>query len=400
MRFTEGLAAASAFSVFAAATPIDLQPRNKDFMIHQSVPKPFQPGPVKMLSTYAKYNATAPPDVVKAAQANDGSVTTTPEQYDTEYLTPVTVGGQTLNLDFDTGSSDFVDKDRWVFSSELPSSQSNGHSIYNPALSSTATKLAGYTWKISYGDGSGASGDVYTDTVKVGSTVVNGQAVELAQTISAQFAQDTDNDGLLGLAFDSINTVQPVKQKTFFSNAKATLSAPLFTANLKKGQPGTYTFGYIDAAQHSGAITYVPVNTANGFWEFISNGYAVGSGAFTSLSIDSIADTGTTLLYLPSTVVTAYYSKVSGARYDSNQGGYTFPCSNTLPSITLGIGSYKAVVPGSYIKFAPVSSTTCFGGIQSNTGIGFTIFGDIFLKSQFVVFQTSPLQLGFGPKTL
>lgn len=84
-------------------------------------------------------------------------------------------------------------------------------------------------------------------------------------------------------------SVQPVKQKTFFSNAKASLSAPLFTANLKKGQPGTYTFGYIDAAQHSGGITYVPVNTANGFWEFTSNGYAVGSGAFVSSSIDSIA---------------------------------------------------------------------------------------------------------------
>jgi hypothetical protein len=27
-------------------------------------------------------------------------------QYDSEYLCPVTVGGQMLNLDFDTGSSD------------------------------------------------------------------------------------------------------------------------------------------------------------------------------------------------------------------------------------------------------------------------------------------------------
>ncbi|KAL8719088.1 MAG: hypothetical protein Q9225_003866 [Loekoesia sp. 1 TL-2023] len=396
MRFAEGLIAASAFFACASATPIELQPRAKDFIIHQSIPKPFKKsGPAAVLSTYGKYNASAPEDVVKAAAANDGTVTTTPTQYDSEYLTPVSIGGQTLNLDFDTGSSDL-----WVFSSELSASQSNGHSIYNPSLSSTSRQLSGYTWSIKYGDGSGASGDVYTDTVKVGTTTVTGQAVELAQQVSAQFQQDIDNDGLLGLAFDSINTVQPTKQKTFFSNAKASLSAPLFTANLKKGKPGSYTFGYVDAAQHTGSVTYVPVNSGRGFWEFTSNGYAIGSGTFNSLSIDSIADTGTTLLYLPSSVVSAYYGKVSGASYNSAQGGYTYPCSATLPSLTIGIGSYRAVVPGSYITYAPVSSTTCFGGIQSNTGIGFSIFGDIFLKAQFVVFQSSPLQLGFAPKAL
>ncbi|KAL8692139.1 MAG: hypothetical protein Q9218_002781 [Villophora microphyllina] len=354
MHFVGALAAASALYSFATATPIDLQPRTKDFIIHQTVPKPFKKsGPAAVLATYGKYNATPPPDVVKAALVNDGTVATTPEQYDSEYLTPVTIGGQTLNLDFDTGSSDL-----WCFSSELPATESNGHSVYNPALSSTSHLLSGYTWSISYGDGSGASGNVYTDTVKVGPTTVTGQAVELAQQISAQFQQDIDNDGLLGLAFDSINTVKPVQQKTFFSNAIPSLSAPLFTANLKKGKPGSYTFGYIDSAQHSGAITYVPVNSANGFWEFTSNGYAVGTGAFVSLSIDSIADTGTTLLYLPSSVVTAYYAKVPGAKYNSAQGGYTYACSTTLPSITLGIGSYRAVVPGSYINYAPVSSTS------------------------------------------
>lgn len=394
MRFTQQLCAATALVVFASASPVEKK-RNLAFSVHQTVPKPFiKSGPAAVLSVYGKYGATPPQDVVDAAASNDGTVTTTPEQYDAEYLTPVSIGGQTLNLDFDTGSSDL-----WVFSSELPANERSGHSYYTPSSSSTSALKSGYTWKISYGDGSGASGNVYTDTVKVGATTVTGQAVEAAESISAQFQQDTDNDGLLGLAFDSINTVSPNKQKTFFSNAKASLDAPLFTANLKKGAPGTYDFGYIDASKHTGSITYVPVNTANGFWEFTSNGYAVGSGGFTSTNIDSIADTGTTLLYLPSSVVSAYYAKVSGAAYDSSQGGYTYPCSSTLPSITLGIGSYKAVVPGSYINYAPVNSATCFGGIQRNTGIGFSIFGDIFLKSQFVVFNgASSPQLGFAPK--
>lgn len=36
----------------------------------------------------------------------DGEVTATPEADESEYLSPVTVGGQKLNLNFDTGSAD------------------------------------------------------------------------------------------------------------------------------------------------------------------------------------------------------------------------------------------------------------------------------------------------------
>jgi aspergillopepsin I len=41
------------------------------------------------------------------ATGNDGSVSATPkDQFDSEYLCPVSIDGQTLNLDFDTGSAD------------------------------------------------------------------------------------------------------------------------------------------------------------------------------------------------------------------------------------------------------------------------------------------------------
>jgi len=46
---------------------------------------------------------------------------------------------------------------------------------------------------------------VGTDTVKIGGTTVTGQAVELAKQVSSTFVSDS-SDGLVGLAFSSINT--------------------------------------------------------------------------------------------------------------------------------------------------------------------------------------------------
>jgi len=380
---------AAALLTMGAAAPT----LSKTFTVGQVVKNPgtIKSGPAAMAAPFIKFGKTMPPEVALAASVADGTVVATPTEYDSEYLCPVTIGGETLQLDFDTGSSDL-----WVFSSEQPKSQTTGHAIYTP--SKTSKLLSGETWDISYGDGSSASGNVYTDTVSVGASTVTGQAVELAKTVSAEFVSDA-SDGLLGLAFDSINTVTPNQQKTFFFNAIAQgLPLPVFTANLKKGKPGNYNFGYIDSSEYTGSITYVPVSTANGFWEFTGNGYAVGTGSFVSSSIDAIADTGTTLLYLPAAAVKAYYAKVSGATNSNAAGGYIFPCSATLPSITLGIGSYKAVVPGTYINYAPYSGSSCFGGIQSNAGIGFSIYGDIFLKSQFVVFNGNVPELGFAAK--
>jgi aspergillopepsin I len=59
-------------------------------------------------------------------------------------------------------------------------------------------------------------------------------------------------------------------------------------------------------------------------------------------------------------------------------------------------------VPGDYIKYAPTGSSgkTCYGGIQPDTGLGFSIFGDVALKAAFVVFDGGNQQLGWATKTL
>lgn len=288
--------------------------------------------------------------------------------------------------------------DRWVFSNELPSNDQGNHAIYKPGA--TATKLQGATWQIQYGDQSTAGGDVYTDTVSVGDTTVTAQAVEAASTVSQSFVQD-QSDGLVGLAFSSINTVQPNQQKTFFDNAAADLDQALFTANLKKGEPGNYNFGYIDDSEHSGDISYTVVDNSQGFWGYTTDSYTIGNGQPVQANIKSISDTGTSLVLVDDSIVSAYWQSVSGSSNSQAEGGYIFPCNAQLPDISFTIGSYTGTIPGNYLNYAPASENgQCFGGIQSNAGVGLSIFGDVWLKSQFVVYSNvngSP-QLGHAKK--
>ncbi|KAI0853072.1 endothiapepsin [Daldinia vernicosa] len=400
------IALAAAVAGIATASPAPRPPKIGTFSVPQVKNPGFKPhGPAQLARAYLKYGVKLPDGLArimadfKVFRRDSGSAKATPEQYDIQYLTPVSIGTppQQLNLDFDSGSSDL-----WVFSTEQPQSSINGQTPYNPDSSSTAKKLSGASWDISYGDGSSSSGDVYTDVVTVGGVTFENQAVEAAKKVSDQFTSDSNNDGLLGLAFSSINTVTPTPQKTFFDNVASSLDTAAWTADLKYHEAGTYDFGVVDKSKYTGDITYTDVDSSQGFWSFTSSGYGVGNTSFKSSPFAGIADTGTTLALLPDTIVTAYYRQVSGAKLDSQQGGYVFPCTASLPDFVFGVEDAKFTIPGQYINYAPVDDSTCFGGIQSDEGIGFSIFGDVALKAAFVVFDSSSgsPRLGFAQKSL
>jgi hypothetical protein len=287
------------------------------------------------------------------ASAGSGVVASTPEQGDVEYLAPISIGGQTMNMDFDSGSSDL-----WVFNTQLATASQTGHQNFDPSKSTSFKLMQGASFTISYGDGSGAAGNVGTDTVNIGGATVTSQAVELATAVSSSFVQDTQSNGLVGLAFSKLNTVKPTQQKTFFDNAKASLAMPVFTADLRKAAVGAYTFGAIDSTKFNGSLSWAAVNTTNGFWQFSSTKFQVGTGAAMAIAGgQAIADTGTTLMLANAAVVNAYYSQVTGAVNNQTVGGVTFPCNAVLPDLAVDIGgSYMATVRGDDINFAPVDN--------------------------------------------
>ncbi|KAI0481968.1 acid protease [Xylariaceae sp. FL0804] len=345
-------------------------------------------GPVEQAA-----GGTTAPEVKATTNANNTAlVVNTPVNGGVEYLAPVNIGGQVVNMDFDSGSSDL-----WVFNTQLSNQATTGHTLYDPTTSKTFALMQGASFEISYGDGSGAAGNVGTDTVNIGGASATKQAVELATAVSQSFVEDSENNGLVGLAFSDLNTVQPQQQKTFFANVQDSLAEPLFTADLRATTNGAYEFGAIDTSKFVGTMNWAAVNTSQGFWQFSTQTFSIDGGATqqqATANNQAIADTGTTLMLADPSVVKAYYAKVTGAKNDAQQGGFVYPCDSDLPNLQIDIGGNMATVKGADINFTAIDNTNCFGGLQETTQPGLGIFGDVFFKSNFVAFNGGNNSLG------
>ncbi|KAL8709949.1 MAG: hypothetical protein Q9220_005399 [cf. Caloplaca sp. 1 TL-2023] len=390
----------------SAATAAPFQTQNKSFKIQrrQVSGSNTLDGAAALGRAYRKYGWSLPetlgsskiqtPNVFAAGKEDEEGITTaSPEEGDASFLSPIKVGGQTLMMNFDTGSSDL-----WVFNTKLQEQQTQGHSVYDPSKSKTFKPLQGASFEIHYGDSSAASGIVGTDTVDIGGAIVDTQAVEMPTTITDSFTEDINSDGLVGLAFGKINTVKPQKQKTFFENVQANLDKPVFTANLRHATVGSYEFGRIDDSQFTGPITYTPIDTSQGFWQIESKSYAVGNGSTQTNpnASPAIMDTGTSLILADDAVVRSYWRQVAGAQMDDQ--GVNFPCDSPLPDFQLALGpTYMATIPGELMNFQKLGRGRCFGGMQSNMGQPLQIYGDVLFKSQFVVFDGGNQAVGFAP---
>jgi hypothetical protein len=252
------------------------------------------------------------------------------------------------------------------------------------------------------------------DNVTIGGLTIKNQAVELANQMSSQFIQGA-GDGLLGLAWGSINTVTPQPVQTPVENMitqdDIPQSAELFTAYLgswrdandpDKGE-SFYTFGYIDQDVVSGqTISWTPVDNSQGFWMFDSTSATVNGKSINQSGNTAIADTGTTLALVSDTVCEQIYNAIPGATYDQTQQGYVFPSSVTadqLPTVTFAVGGKQFAVQKEDLSFADAGNGMVYGGIQSRGSMTFDILGDTFLKSIYAIFDQGNTRFGAIQRT-
>ncbi|KAL0389167.1 UNVERIFIED_CONTAM: Aspartic proteinase A1 [Sesamum calycinum] len=203
---------------------------------------------------------------------------------------------------FDTGSSNL-----WVPSSKCYFSVAClFHSKYKSSRSSTYKKN-GKSAAIHYGTGS-ISGFFSQDHVQLGNLVVKDQDfIEATKEPGITFLA-AKFDGILGLGFQEISVGNAVPVWYNVVN-QGLVKDPVFSFWLnRKGNEedgGALVFGGVDPNHFKGEHTYVPV-TQKGYWQFDMGEVLIGgeTTGFCSGGCSAIADSGTSLLAGPTTVVT------------------------------------------------------------------------------------------------
>lgn len=314
------------------------------------------------------------------------------------YLVELSIGtpGQTVKVAIDTGSDElWVNPDctsTGLTASQVQECQSDGK--YVPKSSSSAHKLTA-TNQIQYGKGA-VDLAYYTDNIALPESTIN--------VTSAQFGVATQsedlNEGILGLGWGKglnleYNNFIDVLAVEKVTNSRA-FSVALGSVNANNG--GVLIFGGVDTKKFSGPLISNKIlgpqggEQLNRYWIQLTGIALSKSGSsssqYANANMPIVLDSGSSLSYLPSSIVKTMASDFSGT-FDSDSGLYTVPCSQAQASGTVDFTFGQATIKVPFSEFIwQYNSQLCILGAVPVTGSGTTsLLGDTFMRSAFVTFD-------------
>ncbi|KAI0701863.1 acid protease [Cytidiella melzeri] len=319
-----------------------------------------------------------------------GSVSLTDEEDGSLWAGTISIGtpAQKFVVDFDTGSSDL-----WVPSSTCTASVCTSKHQYSAKLSNTSKHKNG-TFSIRYGGGDSVSGPIYSETVAVSGISVTGQAFSPVTTL----ASNLPVDGIFGLGYPSISQL---KQNPWVNSAKSqgVLDSAVF--GFKLATNGSELFlGGTNEALYSGDIEYHSIDTSNGFWQ-ATGGSVVVDGKTVVSGLETIIDSGTTLIYGPPASVAKLYAAIPDAKlFDSTNGFYSFPCAS-IPSVGFSWGGKTWYISAENFNLGTTAqgSDQCVGAIGAQEfGFGNSVYlvGDRFMQNVYTAFSFEDEKVGFA----
>lgn len=299
---------------------------------------------------------------------------------------------QNFQLHIDTGSSDL-----WVNSENSEFCQQNAQACqtagaYAPNSSSTY-EYVDSMFKITYVDGSGASGDYASDRFAFGDVEID----------SLQFGigyQASKSVGVLGIGYAAYEiaasygeSYSNLPMKLVESGRINTNAYSLWLNDLDASQ-GEILFGGVNTEKYDGALQTVPVISESGgvYAELIIALTAVGAnGNVGSISNTTrhaaLLDSGTSLMYLPNDIADAIFSAV-GARWDAAQGAALVDCALASSQETLDLTFSEPTIRIPMDELVLSSGPdTCILGVSKNSGSNVLVLGDTFLRSAYVVYD-------------
>jgi len=312
---------------------------------------------------------------------------------DVTYVTPAVIGDQTFTLIVDTGSANI-----WI----------GAGTPYVPSSTSTAT---GDSFSITFGSGS-CSGYEYFDSVTLGGLTVLHQAISVANS-STGFS---GVDGVFGFGPVDLTegTVQGMPTvPTFMDNlySQGTIATEVLGVYFhpESGSDtgdtnGELTLGGVDTTKYSGTLSYVPKSTVNPYsfyWGVAVSSITYGSTTLIT-NVQAIVDTGTTLIYIPTSAYNLLLSLIGGTT-DPNTGLARCSTKPTgiftirLGTVSLPLTPAQYLVPSAQYGFFGLNSQYFYTWIGD--GGSETIIGQKLLEYYYSAYDTTNSRLGFAPRT-
>lgn len=289
----------------------------------------------------------------------------------------------------------------------------------DPEKSKTFNDIIPNGFQISYQDNTGSAGDYFLDTFSIGGTSIEKFQMGLALNL-------TTGVGIMGIGYSSGESLASADQYPGLIDsllAAKKINRKLYSLYLddKETDTGSILFGGIDTKKFIGELKVLNVQADpqteifDSFFVEVS-GITItdDSGKTTSatpstFSLSVVLDSGTTISYVPPTVLAKIITALGAVDDSANTGIIFVDCDlrtsapNTYLSFSFA-GSSNAVinVPVSELlrslrgKYSGLPfKNACSLGIKSASS-GPYLFGDTFLRSAYVVYDLDNNQIGIA----
>jgi len=285
---------------------------------------------------------------------------------------------------------------------------------------SSSFKSNGTSFSIEYADSTFAKGTWGYDTV-----VINNQAVK---DLSFAVCDDTDNKlGVLGIGLMGLETTyggsnsDSVSNMYMYENLPAKLKSDGITKSISysiylndtSSSKASVLFGAVDHNKYQGTLNLFPIiNSVASYgyknpirMEITLSSFTVGSYAkneevkIAQGEAAALLDTGTTLTYIPSSILKKLVNAVS-AKYNSDIG-YYMKCSdgdNYYVTLTFQGVDFRFSLSSFMISLSTTEGSTssyCVIGFRSSDDNSFTL-GDTFLRNVYFAADLENYQIGMA----